>query len=151
MVVTDGDLKELGRAVITFRWHDEMLSFFRVDQVAVDMHRESGLWEEVFHGESSKNTIATEIREAENQLIELLKATCQGVETPIVWGGFSPSSLDRPILRKLMPRFYSLIHYRTLDAAKRKIHRRWQAALAIAIGTPLILFRDELIDLLELL
>jgi oligoribonuclease (3'-5' exoribonuclease) len=40
---------------------------------------------------------------------------------PVVWGGFSPSALDRPLVRLFMPTFYNMIHYRTIDVSTTKL------------------------------
>jgi oligoribonuclease len=116
-VVTDQGLEELGRMAKPILYEEAPWSQARPHESAVAMHRKSGLWRVVNpHLQSPEDHLRVTLAEAENQLCQLLDETDFGDPRPVLWGGASPAALDRPVLRHYMPRFYSRIHYRTLDA-----------------------------------
>jgi oligoribonuclease (3'-5' exoribonuclease) len=117
LIVTDGDLQELGRTSTVIRREPEFTRsiILGAHERARDMHTENGLFDELERGNGRR------LRDAELLLIGLVAQCCRGVETPLVWAGASPGALDRPILRRDMPRLYGLFHYRTLDVSALKL------------------------------
>lgn len=123
VVVTDAAMRELGRYEAVIRHPEEVLRALSPHQVVVDMHEKSGLWEDLFGSDT------VPIEEAEREMVALLDLHCgdpgQGdgeVDTrPVVWGGFSPAAVDRPVVGYYMPSYYSRIHHRSMDVSALKL------------------------------
>jgi oligoribonuclease (3'-5' exoribonuclease) len=108
MIVTDGELNELSRysAVVDYR---DLSYLTKASPFVVDMHTKSGLW-----GDLRARLGTVPLEQIERDLCCLLEATKEpGDQRPVVWAGFSPGALDRPMIRHYMPALHSLFHYRT--------------------------------------
>jgi oligoribonuclease len=119
LIVTDRALNELGRYSAVVDFGD--LSFLSVlSPFVAEMHVKSGLLAAL---QDRAQTVPLE--EIERELCQLLVDTAVvdgDLDTrPIVWAGFSPSALDRPMVHHYMPTFYSKIHYRTIDVSSEKL------------------------------
>lgn len=117
-VVTDRDLNVLGEWASPLLYEEREWSAARPHEAAVSMHQKTGLWDLVDPANNHPDRVR--LADAEASLCQLLEATSVklGPEKdtrPVLWGGASPAALDRPIMRLNMPRFYGMIHYRTLD------------------------------------
>lgn len=115
-VLTDRGLRELGRFTAVIRHADEVLDRLQLAPNVQEMHEENGLIAAL------RGPEAVSIEAAERALIALL----DGCPTPgpVIWGGFSPAAMDRPLLFHYMPRFYERLHYRTLDLSALKLAMR---------------------------
>ncbi len=136
LVVTDADLQELGRECIVVRHTPQQVEAAKWDPIAREMHEANGLLEEV------GGPTAVPLEEAQGRLLRTLcrytgvdltsppgfpGSGAEAVSAPL-WGGCSPS-LDRAILRRLMPVFYSRVHYRSIDATSLKLAARLWAGV----------------------
>jgi oligoribonuclease len=117
MVVTDGALNELGRYSAVVDYEDQVY-LERADPFVVEMHTKSGLWNDL-----KARRRAVELAKIEADLCATLEATYDENDgRPVVWAGFSPSALDRPLARHFMPAFYDMLHYRTIDVSTLKLY-----------------------------
>lgn len=123
LVVTELDLTEIASESVVIAHGPLALATALWDPVARAMHEENGLLAAVASPE------AVPLAEAERRLLDLLvryAGVCvaappdspglgaTGKDAPL-WGGCSPW-LDRTVIRRVIPRLYERIHYRTLDA-----------------------------------
>jgi len=113
LVVTDGALQELGRYEAVIRHEQAVLDGLSMPPVVLDMHTKNGLLDAL----RGPDTVPMD--EAEKAMIDLLDRFDVG--QPIVWGGFSPSAVDRPVVGQCMPTYYGKIHYRSLDMSTIKL------------------------------
>jgi oligoribonuclease len=132
LIVTDGALNELGRYVAVVDYRD--LSYLaKATPFVVDMHTKSGLWGDL---QARSGTVALE--QIERELCQLLETTKEpGDQRPVVWAGFSPGALDRPMIRRYMPTFHRMLHYRTLDVSTLKLYALNYFGVEIAQENPL--------------
>lgn len=124
VLLTDSDLVELARESAVLSWSEAELAGARWDPVAHDMHVANGLLEEVL------GSSAIPLREVEERLLHALGVDLDllpdrpgfGSEHPDapVFGGCS-LTMDRIIVQRLLPRFYSRLSYRSLDATSLKL------------------------------
>lgn len=108
LAITDRELQIKDKLAIQLRWGG---SLEPLPQAVLDMHGSSGLFDECRNG--------VELHVAEAQIVALLnkyKST-----RPLIWAGFSPGVLDRPVLECYMPRVPKLLHHRTLDVSALKL------------------------------
>jgi oligoribonuclease len=135
LVLTDADLRELGRYNAVIRHPEKVLRASNPHEIVVEMHEKSGLWEDL----RGPGTVPVE--EAEDAMLALLDEHCGepgerqgpgGRDTrPVVWGGFSPSAIDRPVIRRYMPRFFKRIHHRNVDVSALKLAMKNWAGVEI--------------------
>jgi oligoribonuclease len=131
MIVTDGELNELSRysAVVDYR---DLSYLTKASPFVVDMHTKSGLW-----GDLRARLGTVPLEQIERDLCCLLEATKEpGDQRPVVWAGFSPGALDRPMIRHYMPALHSLFHYRTLDVSTIKLYALNYFGVEIEQGDP---------------
>lgn len=125
LVVTDGDLRELGRYEAVIRHDEAALDALDPHPVVREMHEESGLWGAL------REPGTTPLDDAERAMIELVDACAEGLDPgdgkalvdtrPVVWGGFSPAAIDRPVIARYMPAYYQRIHHRSVDVSAIKL------------------------------
>jgi oligoribonuclease (3'-5' exoribonuclease) len=136
LILTDGDLRELGRYSAVIEHPAAVLDALNPHPVVAEMHGASGLWNAL------REPGVVAIADAEAAMIELLEKHCAeepgvrqgpgGVDTrPVVWGGFSPAAVDRPVLAAYMPTFYQRIHHRSVDVSALKLAMRNWAGIEI--------------------
>lgn len=128
IVVTDQDLVERARLSRVVSWSREEVERAQWHPVARGMHETSGLLLEV------QGPDAVPLAQVEREMIDLLArhagvnptedpdrkgSGAERVQAPL-WGGCS-TWIDRTIVRRLMPRLYERIHYRTIDATTLKL------------------------------
>lgn len=134
LLVTDLDLVPVGSVAAVVSWTPEQLRTAHWDAKAREMHEGNGLLEAVVGPD------ALPLKTIEERLLCCL-GSCAGVDlsqppdhpgagselpTAPIWAGCSPG-LDRDVLRRVMPRFYSYVHYRTLDSTSLKLALEWWA------------------------
>lgn len=125
LVVTDGGLNELSRFEAVIAHPEEVLDALDPHPVVKEMHQKSGLWEAL------RGPDTMSLKQAEDAMVVMLDGHCgepgerqgpDGVDTrPVVWGGFSPAAIDRPVLARYMPTFYKRIHHRSVDVSALKL------------------------------
>jgi oligoribonuclease (3'-5' exoribonuclease) len=119
LIVTDEHLRELGRYEAVISHPGEVLDALDPHPVVVEMHNKSGLWEAL------RDDRTASLEDAQAAMIELLNRTCgepgESDACPVVWGGFSPAAIDRPVLARYMPRYYRRIHHRSVDVSALKL------------------------------
>lgn len=116
IIITDGSLKEIASspAVICSA---EKASLDAMNDFVRDMHTKSGLIGEVSWG-------GCRINEAEDLLLDFLYTFAEPGQVPMA--GSSIGSLDRPMLRKYMPRLHDWFSYRNVDVSSfKEMMFRW--------------------------
>lgn len=115
-VVTDGDLNVLDEGIdIVIHASDEQLA--QMPDVVVEMHKSSGLTEEV-----RASTVS--MADAQQQVVDYLS---KWITTP----GTSPLcgnsiAVDRGFIARDMPAVDALLHYRMIDVSSiKELTRRW--------------------------
>ena len=115
-VVTDGDLNVLDEGIdIVIHATDEQLA--QMPDVVVEMHKSSGLTEEV-------RTSTISMADAQQQVVDYLS---KWITTP----GTSPLcgnsiAVDRGFIARDMPDVDALLHYRMIDVSSiKELARRW--------------------------
>lgn len=116
VVLTDHDLKVLDCYEAVIR-HDpeDLMRALEHNPVASEMHRSNGLWHALLEGPTIP------LGEAEEGLLKVLHRNPDPQGYPVVWAGWSPAAIDRPLVSACMPRFYQRIHHRTLDLSSLKL------------------------------
>lgn len=116
VVVTDGDLHVLDEGIdIVIHATDEQLA--RMPDVVVEMHKASGLTDEV-----RASTVS--LADAQQQVVAYLS---QWITTP----GTSPLcgnsiAVDRGFIARDMPEVDAMLHYRMIDVSSiKELTRRW--------------------------
>jgi oligoribonuclease len=123
LVVTELDLTEIAAESLVIRHDPATIEAALWDPIARAMHEENGLLR------AAASSDAVPLGEVERRLLDLLvRYAGVSVEAPPdgpgfgatgkdapLWGGCSPW-LDRTVIRRVIPRLYERIHYRTLDA-----------------------------------
>lgn len=130
MIVTTGDLEEIGRFGSVVGWSRTEFVRAGIHPEAEKMHDASGLMDQIgMHWIGRR--VRPGIKEIERRMIDLLDETQRLPDgewdsTPIVWAGASSSALDRPLIRRYMPELYRKIHYRTIDiSSERLVFKNW--------------------------
>lgn len=108
LAVVDRELQIRDKLSLVIRWEG---SINALPEAVRTMHTASGLFEECKAG--------VELHVAEAQIVALLNKY-KGTR-PLIWTGFSPGVLDRPVLECHMPRVPKLLHHRTLDVSALKL------------------------------
>jgi oligoribonuclease (3'-5' exoribonuclease) len=121
LILTDGDLRELGRYQAVIEHPDAVLDALDPHPVVLEMHEKSGLWNAL------RQPGVVSLEQAERSMIELLDEHAS--EWPVVWGGFSPAAVDRPVLGHYMPTFYRKLHHRSVDVSALKLAMKNWAGL----------------------
>ena len=115
-VITDANLNILGEGVdlVVHATEDELS---RMDGFVTEMHRSSGLTEEI---RASKVSLA----EAEQAVLDLIAEHCDP-EHPAPLAGNSIAT-DRAFIRAHMPLLDAALHYRMVDVSSiKELARRW--------------------------
>ncbi|MCK7636395.1 oligoribonuclease [Corynebacterium sp. CCM 9187] len=115
-VITDANLNILGEGVdLVVHATDEELS--RMDGFVTEMHRASGLTEEV-----RKSTVS--LADAEQAVLDLISEHCDP-DHPAPLAGNSIAT-DRAFIRAHMPLLDAALHYRMIDVSSiKELARRW--------------------------
>jgi oligoribonuclease len=112
VVVTNTWLSELARESVVIAHSAEAVEATGMCELVRDMHTQNGLLDEVTGNGSFR---PSDLRLAEHRLLVLVnRVSGQGT---VFLGGFSPGGVDRPYLRKYMPRLHKRLHHRSVDAS----------------------------------
>jgi len=127
LVLTRGDLRVLDRYEAVIRHPESVIRNLKPPAIVAEMHTKNGLWADLLHGETVKPA------DAERAMVDMIDyhRPRSGRGAPVVWAGFSPGSLDRPLVSLLMPSLYRRFHHRVLDVSSLKL------AMLNFAGTPL--------------
>ncbi len=117
LLITTPDLECVTWASSVIKREPE--DFVEIHPVAEAMHKKNGLIEECL------GPLAVPVRTAElimtTALDEAQRLHPELGDRPVVWAGWSPSALDRPMIGHHMPEFYKRLHYRTWDLSAFKL------------------------------
>jgi len=116
VVVTSAGLRELGREslVIDHAWED--VDAIEMVDVVREMHEKNGLFEEIRERE-----YLVSMEEADHRMTTLLNSCCEGLEDQRIPLGGCSTWIDRSLVRLHLPKFYSRLHHRGLDASSLKL------------------------------
>jgi oligoribonuclease len=115
-IVTDGNLNELDEGISLVIRPDDLKVLDGMEQVVVDMHRSSGLLEEIPAG------ISTQAAQA--AVLEYLLAHSPDPRRSLLAG--SSIYVDRGFLARYMPEVDAHMHYRLIDVSSiKELARRW--------------------------
>jgi len=128
-VVTDRNLVEIGRYSALIRASENDLA--RTNPFVVSMHLQSGLWRDLKAG------LGTDVSTAEEGLCRMLERTDPGDGRPVIWAGASPSALDRPLLRRAMPKFDGMFCHRLIDVSSLKLVLQNYSEAELRAGKPM--------------
>lgn len=121
VVVTNQWLKELARNQVVVHHTPEAIEASGIGDYVRDMHTQNGLLDEVIGRGPYR---PRDLSDAEYSLVMSVKRVCGAKK--IFLGGASPGSVDRPFLRKYMPKFYDLLYHRSIDATCLSLaHAAW--------------------------
>ena len=115
VVITNSDLEVLdpGLSVVI---KPRPASFENMSEFVTNMHRESGLLEELDSG--------MDIAEAEKQILDYVKTFAPDPKTAPLAG--NSIGTDRMFLNRYMPSLDSHLHYRNIDVSSiKELTRRW--------------------------
>jgi oligoribonuclease len=115
-IVTDGNLNELDEGISLVIRPDDLKVLDGMEQVVVDMHRSSGLLEEIPAGISTQA--------AQEEVLEYLRAHSPDPRRALLAG--SSIYVDRGFLSRYMPDVDAHMHYRLIDVSSiKELARRW--------------------------
>ena len=115
-IVTDGNLNELDPGISLVIRPDDLTVLDGMEQVVVDMHRSSGLLDEIPGG------ISTEAAQAE--VLGYLRTHSPDPRRSPLAG--SSIYVDRGFLSRYMPEVDAHLHYRLIDVSSiKELARRW--------------------------
>ncbi len=123
LVLTDADLNQECSYTAVMRHSEAKLNALKPLPVVVEMHERNGLWDAL------RGADTVPLLDAEQAMIGLLG---EDSECPIVWGGCSPAALDRQVISRYMPAFYTRIHHRSVDVSALQLAMKNWAGLDIS-------------------
>ncbi len=114
-IVTEGDLTELDAGItVVIKPNDAPLA--AMDDIVVNMHKESGLIEEIPFGTTLEDAQAQVLAYVRSHVDESRKAPLAG----------SSVYVDRGFLARYMPELDGYLHYRLIDVSSvKEMVRRW--------------------------
>lgn len=117
LVVTDDDLNEVSMFTTLVQEYDG-LERDQLETVVNEMHTKNGLYEAL-----DNLNVGPTREQVEQRLIGVLMAA--GAEKCVLAG--STISFDRAFLKRWMPDFHELLHYRNVDVSTiNELARRWR-------------------------
>lgn len=115
-LVTDAELNILGEGVDVVI-HAGEAELAEMDEVVTEMHRSSGLTEEI-------RASGTDVAAAERRVLEYLRAHVDEAGAAPLAGNSIAS--DRGFIRRYMPELEGFLHYRMIDVSSiKELTRRW--------------------------
>jgi oligoribonuclease len=121
MVITDANLTTISTFGQSIQWSDiyyhmgtdTYLPPFTVDNVVVEMHTKSGLWEDCYRSKKKES-------EVWNDAIHFVQHHC-GDHSKDMWMIGNTIGFDRSFLHHWVPGFNELFHYRSVDISSVEI------------------------------
>ena len=125
VILTDAELRVLDRYEAVIHHEKDALDALDPHPIVVEMHEKSGLWKAL------REPGTVPVAEAEAAMIGMLDRHPDPEGRPVVWAGFSPGALDRPLVGALMPTLYGRLHHRTIDVSALKLVLKNYAGLQL--------------------